>query len=67
MTASKPDLAADVLFGAGEIAEFLFGDRKERRVVYRLAFSLRLPVFVIGAALCARRSVLANWTGTPPR
>lgn len=54
-------LAEDVLHGAEEIAEFLFGDRRLRRKVYYLAESSRLPVFRYGARLNARRSTLLQW------
>jgi len=54
-------LAGDILAGANEIAEFLFGDRKHRRKVYNLVETARLPVFRLGANICARRSVLLAW------
>jgi hypothetical protein len=53
--------ADDLLRGADEIAEFLFGDRAKRRKVYHLA-TLRLPVFRLGGSmLCARKSVLLKF------
>jgi hypothetical protein len=55
------ELADDLLRGADEIAEFIFGDRGSRRKVYYLAECSRLPVFRLGSVLCARRSVLLNW------
>lgn len=55
------DLADDLLRGADEIAEFIFGARGSRRKVYYLAETSRLPVFRLGAVLCARRSVLLRW------
>ena len=54
-------LADDILRGAGEISEFLFGSRKHRRKVYYLAEATRLPVFRLGSVLHARRSVLLTW------
>ena len=62
------NLANDLLYGAAEIAEFLFGDegerederRKNRRKVYSLAESGRLPVFRWGAILCARKSTIVR-------
>jgi hypothetical protein len=39
------DLADDLLRGADEIAEFIFGTRGSRRKVYYLAETSRLPVF----------------------
>jgi hypothetical protein len=58
---TSPDLADDILRGADEIAEFLFGDKTSRRKVYYLAECTKLPIFRLGAVLCARRSVLLNW------
>jgi hypothetical protein len=55
------ELADDMLRGADEIAEFIFGDHSSRRKVYYLAECCRLPVFRLGSMLCARRSVLLNW------
>ena len=59
--ATTPEFSADLLRGADKIAEFLFGHRGERRKVYHLAETSRLPVFRLGAVLCARRSVLLEW------
>jgi hypothetical protein len=55
------DISDDLLNGADEIAKFLFGSNASRRRVYYLASHTRIPVFRIGAVLCARRSVLLNW------
>jgi hypothetical protein len=55
------DLASDLLRGADEIARFLFGDARQRRKVYHLVETSRLPHFRLGSLLCARRSVLLNW------
>ncbi len=54
-------LAPDLLRGASQIAEFMFGTADERRTVYHLAEKARLPIFRFGAVLCARRSVLMAW------
>ena len=54
-------LAGDVLCGADEIAEFIFGDRGNRRKIYYLCECTRLPVFRLGSVLCARKSVLHQW------
>jgi len=59
--ATSPEFSADLLRGADKIAEFLFGNACERRKVYHLAETSRLPVFRLGAVLCARRSVLLEW------
>ena len=53
--------AQDLLRGAEEIALFLFGKKHDRRKVYHLAETSRLPVFRLGSVLCARRSVLMMW------
>ena len=53
-----PDLSEDLLRGASEIAKFIFGDPSERRKVYHLANMGALPVFKMGAILCARKSSL---------
>jgi hypothetical protein len=59
---SKSDeLPDDILRGADEIAEFIFGARGSRRKVYYLAECCRLPVFRLGSVLCARKSVLLGW------
>lgn len=55
------ELAGDLLRGADQIAAFIFGNASERRKVYHLAETSRLPVFRLGAVLCARRSVLMEW------
>ena len=55
------NLANDVLRGANQIAEFLFGDRSERRKVYHLVENSHLPYFRFGFVLCARKSVLMTW------
>jgi hypothetical protein len=54
-------LADDILRGANQIAEFLFGDRRARRKVYHLVENSRLPYFRCGFVLCARKSVLMTW------
>jgi len=57
----EEEFAADILRGAEEIALYLFGDRKQRRKVYHLVATSRLPVFKLGSMICARRSVLRKW------
>jgi hypothetical protein len=54
-------LSDDLLRGAEQIAEFMFGSAGERRKIYHLAENSRLPVFRLGAVLCARKSVLLGW------
>jgi hypothetical protein len=61
------ELADDLLRGAEEIAEFIFGERASRRKVYYLAEASRLPVFRLGSLLCARKSVLLQWISSQER
>ncbi len=56
-----PELADDLLRGADEINEFIFGRKGSRRKIYYLAETSRLPVFRLGSMLCARKSVLLRW------
>lgn len=58
MNENQPRLAADICYGADEIAEELFGAKKHRRRVYHLAAAGQLPVFRLGDIICARRSSL---------
>ena len=62
---SSPELADDLLRGADSIAEFIFGSKSKRgsgrRKIYYLAETSHLPVFRLGAVLCARKSVLLRW------
>jgi hypothetical protein len=60
-------IAGDILHGADEIAEFLFGDRKYRRRIYNLVDGYHLPIFRIGTNICARRSILLEWISTQER
>ena len=60
-TSSRGRLSDDLLRGANEIATFLFGAAKERRKIYHLARTGSLPVFKLGAILCARKSSLMTW------
>ena len=58
-----PQNPDDVLFGAGKIAEFLFGDVKHRRKVYYLTNAAKngIPHFKIGQTTCASKSTLLRW------
>jgi hypothetical protein len=60
-------LADDLLRGADQIAEFLFGNPGERRKIYHLAESSRLPGFRLGSVLCARKSTLTTWIAEQER
>jgi hypothetical protein len=57
----EPEFARDLLHGADEVAEFLYGSRKLRRKVYHLASTSNLPIFKLGSMICARKSVLLAW------
>jgi hypothetical protein len=57
----QADFSRDLLRGAEQIAEFLFGDQKLRRQVYHLAATSTLPTFKLGSMICARKSVLLKW------
>jgi hypothetical protein len=59
--------APDLLRGGAEIAEFLFDDPQQRRKVYHLAKTSRLPVFRLGSLLCARKSTLLEWVARQER
>lgn len=54
-------LAPDLLRGAEEIAAFLYGSGRERRKVYHLVETARLPHFRLGNLVCARRTTLMAW------
>jgi hypothetical protein len=61
--AAAPDFNDDVLRGALEIAAFLYkGDpMKNRRKVFHLVETSRIPFFREGSKVCARKSTLLNW------
>jgi len=54
-------LASDILYGAEQIAEFVYGDKRYRRKVYNLIVTGRMPHFRLGVIVCARRTVLLKW------
>jgi hypothetical protein len=60
-TAGTECLADDLLHGGDAIAVFIWGDANKRRRVYHLAETAQLPVFRMGATLCARKSRLLAW------
>lgn len=62
-SANEVPLGDDLLRGADEIAEFLFGHARHRRKIYYLTgeATKKLPHFKIGALICARKSTLLNW------
>ena len=53
-----PDLSEDLIVGAAGVAEFL-GVR--RRQIYHAVELGYLPLFRMGALICARRTTLAAW------
>ena len=57
----QQNLPKDLLEGAAEIAAFLFGDSARRRTIFHLAHSDELPIFRMGATICARRSTILAW------
>lgn len=59
-----PDLAADLLRGTREIATFL--GLPNRVVSYHIECE-RLPVFRLGALICARKSTLLQWVAEQER
>jgi hypothetical protein len=65
------DLANDLLFGAGQIAEDLFGadTKKTRRKVYHLHGLGRLPTSKLdkGPEIISRRSLLRDHFKAPTR
>ncbi len=58
---SDVDFSDDLLRGADQIAQWLYGSRKFRRNIYHLASTTRLPTFKLGSMICARKSVLTKW------
>ena len=71
MAKQRGQIRDDLLVGADQIAEFLFGDPERRTRVYHLCHEL--PLFRMGALLCGRKSKLIDWVerqeaaGLPPR
>jgi hypothetical protein len=61
ITDSDPALADDLLIGAEQIAQFVFGDRKMRRRIYHLLSSSRMPHARLGGRLCVRKSAILQW------
>ena len=61
MSEEEMEFAKDMLRGADEIAEFLFGGKHYRRKVYHLVATSNILVFKLGSMICARKSVLLRW------
>lgn len=66
-TVSLTEPEQNVLRGAAAIARHLFGDPKLRRKVYYHAEKRHLPVFRVGATICARKSSLDAWIADQER
>jgi hypothetical protein len=49
------------LRGAEAIAEYIFGDRRQRRKVYYLAECSKIPIWRLGSTLCLRPSTYESW------
>ena len=60
-TSADDALSDDLLSGAAEVAQFLFGNQGERRRVYHLTAKGELPCFHMGGTLYARKSTLLAW------
>jgi hypothetical protein len=61
MNEEAPKIAEDLLRGADAIAEFFYGDKKQRRRIYHLIASSHFPHFKLGSMICARKSILLTW------
>lgn len=55
------DPKLDLLRGADQISDFMFGTPKERRQVYHLVDHHELPAFKMGKTLYARKPSLVEW------
>jgi hypothetical protein len=64
---SQKDFSDDLLRGADEISEFLFGSPLQRRKIYHLAERTKIPFFRLGSILCARKTVLLDWVSQQER
>jgi hypothetical protein len=53
-------LSDDLLRGAAAIAEFLYGDAKERRKVYALHEKRAIPTFLLNNIIHARKSSIES-------
>jgi hypothetical protein len=60
------ELADDILRGADQIAEFIFGKRGSRRKVYYLAECSRLPVFRLGSVRTQERIASMDFRSGKP-
>ena len=65
MGSAGPEAITDLLFGAKEIAVYVFGSDRYAGRVYDLQRRsrppFRFPMFTMGSTLCARRSSINAW------
>ena len=58
-------MTPNVLYGAGEIAAYVFGDEDKAGRVYDLwrrhREPHRFPMFKLGSTICSRRSAIDAW------
>lgn len=54
------NISDDLCYGADQIAEYMFGDRRLRRRIYHLVETGRLPVMRL-PRISARKSTLARF------
>jgi hypothetical protein len=54
-------LSDDLIVGADNLAEFVFGDKEKRRRIYHLNEAGKLPLFNLGPRLAGRRSTLTRF------
>lgn len=54
-------MADDLLIGAYEIAEYIYGDPNLRRKIYHLRRARRIPIFVVSSKYWAHKSTLNAW------
>jgi predicted kinase len=59
--AMSGDAKLDLLKGADQISDFMFGTPEERRQVYHLVDHHDLPVVKMGKKLYARKQSLLDW------
>jgi hypothetical protein len=64
---AKKRLADDLLEGAEEIADYVYGNPESRRKIYHLVETSRFPFFRLGTVLCARKSKIEEWIGEQER
>lgn len=58
MVTNETPLHEDLLDGAGEISEFLYGDRKKKRRVYYMADKGLIPITRKGRRLLSTKSAI---------